>query len=862
MKYILLLLMGLTSAVQAQDVSPAYTTPGLSLDAASGPDAVKALPRGQVARISADDVATGLHAQFAGTTAADASDGAWLDLFGGTPTLQRGSSAWFWNTALAYHGGALFVGSDFYGVGGQPACGVARWDGTRWDAPIEGEDCTLKLLQVSDFASSGASLYVAGGNAWRGDTLVHHVARWTGAGWETLGGGIASRALSPPPVLSLAVREPDVFVGGWFERTGDGPASNIARWNGQAWEALGSGVDGIVFSIALFGQDLWAGGRFAHAGGQPAGGLARWDGTAWHPVSTDGEVYSIVANGSELYVGGRFTRIGSMNARNVARWDGQRWSTVGEGVDRHVYGLALDGPSLYAVGAFLEAGGSAARRIARWDGQSWSPLGSGLSYLPSEIVVESGRVHVMGTELLEAGGRPVTLVAQWDGTSWLPLDEGSNFGLNGEVADLATQGRDLYVAGRFSNAGGHPACGIARWNGTAWHALGEGPRWGAANIAHYGAPLVDYAPGDCGAGNVLVADKRQVYVAARRGGTPDDVHRWDGTAWNALPFLGGVVNALALQGDTLYAGGALGWRGIPGLVNVARWTGMRWEGLGSGPNAHVLALVVKERDVYVGGYFTEAGGVPAEGIARWDGTAWHAVGTGLRGWVRALAVHGDELYAGGMLRVDVAGGGNLAPNVAKWNGATWEALGSGTNGEVADVLVHGGHVYISGLFSKADGKPMHGVARLEGGGWQPLGSGLNIATLSKLTTVGDTLFVGGFFSQAGGTPANNLAARQMPELSVATEPDPAVRYAMALHPNYPNPFNGSTGVVLDLPGPVHVRLAVYDLTGREVARIADRPMIAGRHHLRFEAGALASGVYIYRVETGDLQVARRMVVVR
>ena len=83
-----------------------------------------------------------------------------------------------------------------------------------------------------------------------------------------------------------------------------------------------------------------------------------------------------------------------------------------------------------------------------------------------------------------------------------------------------------------------------------------------------------------------------------------------------------------------------------------------------------------------------------------------------------------------------------------------------------------------------------------------------------------------------------------------------------MHAAYPNPFNPSAEIVFDLPEASDVRLAVYDVTGREVARLADGPMSAGTHRVRFEATGLPSGVYLYRLEAGAFAATERMTLVK
>jgi uncharacterized lipoprotein YddW (UPF0748 family) len=84
-----------------------------------------------------------------------------------------------------------------------------------------------------------------------------------------------------------------------------------------------------------------------------------------------------------------------------------------------------------------------------------------------------------------------------------------------------------------------------------------------------------------------------------------------------------------------------------------------------------------------------------------------------------------------------------------------------------------------------------------------------------------------------------------------------------LQQNYPNPFNPSTTIRFELPGSDVVTLEVFDLLGRSVATLVDsQQYTAGSHSVVFDAGALASGVYIYRLHTGAGVVSKTMSLVK
>ncbi len=73
---------------------------------------------------------------------------------------------------------------------------------------------------------------------------------------------------------------------------------------------------------------------------------------------------------------------------------------------------------------------------------------------------------------------------------------------------------------------------------------------------------------------------------------------------------------------------------------------------------------------------------------------------------------------------------------------------------------------------------------------------------------------------------------------------------LTLTQNFPNPFNPSTIIRLDLPNKGRASLKVYDILGREVATLLDGETAAGRHDFVFDGNRLATGVYVYRLEFG------------
>ena len=83
-----------------------------------------------------------------------------------------------------------------------------------------------------------------------------------------------------------------------------------------------------------------------------------------------------------------------------------------------------------------------------------------------------------------------------------------------------------------------------------------------------------------------------------------------------------------------------------------------------------------------------------------------------------------------------------------------------------------------------------------------------------------------------------------------------------LDQNYPNPFNPATTIRFSLPEAVEVTLVVYDILGRKVTTLVDEYREPGEHSVLFDAGHVASGVYIYQIRAGEFVETKRLMLVK
>jgi len=395
--------------------------------------------------------------------------------------------------ALAASGNNLYAGGLFTTAGGVTVSNIAKWNGNAWSALGSGMD-----YDVSAVAVSGTNLYAGGYFSKAGGGPANHIAKWNGSAWSALGPGLDDR------VHALVVEGTNLYAGGDFKTAGGVLANWLAKWNSSAWSALGLGIGGnnpidaygfpSVHALAVSGTNLYVGGNFTNAGGVMANRVAKWNGSAWSALGSgmNGAVGALAVSGNDLYAGGNFTTAGGTTVNYIAKWNGSAWSALGSGMNLSVSALAVIETNLYAGGWFTTAGGGAAKYIAKWNGSAWSALKSGMNGYVYALAASGTNLYAAG-EFFTAGGVSANYIARWNGTNWSALGSG----MDDYVYALAVSGRDLYAGGEFTRAGGVTAKYIAKWNGNVWSVLGSGMD------GRYASIRVDAMASD-GAGHLFV----------------------------------------------------------------------------------------------------------------------------------------------------------------------------------------------------------------------------------------------------------------------------------------------------------------------------------------------------------------------
>ncbi|MFN8151403.1 MAG: hypothetical protein U0R24_09810 [Solirubrobacterales bacterium] len=286
-------------------------------------------------------------------------------------------------------------------------------------------------------------------------------ATWNGTAWVQMGGVLNADPIRRADAPAIA------DVGGvpyvtWHEQDGSGTRHvRVAKWNGSAWEAVGSILDNAGGSIPqIVGI---AGVPYVVWGGAKSGGnlqVSRWNGVSWiavgAPLSSGSITKPVIgAVGTEPYVAWSELSSGAQ-VLHVARFDGTTWQDIGSpahgGATESLF-PSVAGISGSAYVAWLErVSGSYQLRVAQRTGGTWTDLGGSITPAPGNGTSAPSLTGIGGTPYVAwADGQAATNgkmhVAGWSGGAWTLAGSAlSRSGTtDGRWADLVEINADAYL---------------------------------------------------------------------------------------------------------------------------------------------------------------------------------------------------------------------------------------------------------------------------------------------------------------------------------------------------------------------------------------------------------------------------------
>ena len=308
----------------------------------------------------------------------------------------------------------------------------------------------------------------------------------------------------------------------------------------------------------------------------------------------------------------------------------------------------------------------------------------------------------------------------------------------------------------------------------------------------------------------------------------------NGDTWGSVGLAGQGVKALAISGSNLFAGTS-NYSGVYRSTN----NGNNWTTVNNGiSNQSINSLTFSGTNLFAG---TSTGGVF---LSTNNGANWVAAGLTNQD-IYSFAVQGTNIFAG-----------TIAKNVylSTNNGTNWASV---LYDYVYALAVSGQNLFAG----TGTGKIF--LTTNTGTSWIDKSQSLNINSPIQ------SIFVANNYIYAG-TYSNSVWRRSLSEIIGIQNISTEIPSAYSLSQNYPNPFNPTTNIKFSIPavssprvpGGDLVQLKVYDVTGREVQTLVNERLQPGTYEASFDGAALNSGVYFYKLVTGNFSETKKMLLIK
>jgi hypothetical protein len=381
--------------------------------------------------------------------------------------------------------------------------------------------------------------------------------------------------------------------------------------------------------------------------------------------------------------------------------------------------------------------------------------------------------------------------------------------------------------------------------------------------------------------------------------------------WSPVGFGGDYINCFVKSGNKIWGGGGTG--SAKGHIFFSTNDGISWSlADSSGVFGGVKSIVISESNLLIGtdrrgtylstnnGYSWSPAGLSSHivyslailgsnifagaGDAYFNknyifrtsnyGTNWDTIYNSNSNAINCLTISGSKIFAG-------TGNGDILYSTN--NGNNWITINGFTVSSINTILIQGANIYIGtygdGLWYSSD----------NGINWNY--KGLINRNIRALSFYGSILFAGtldgGFYlSTNNGTNwvndgvfqinamvlSNNyviiapysgtLYKRHLQDFINIKNISLIIPNKFELYQNYPNPFNPITKIQFNVSKTSDIILKVFDLTGKEISTLINEKLNPGTYETQWNANEYSSGIYFYRLETGDYRETKRMILIK
>jgi len=221
------------------------------------------------------------------------------------------------------------------------------------------------------------------------------------------------------------------------------------------------------------------------------------------------------------------------------------------------------------------------------------------------------------------------------------------------------------------------------------------------------------------------------------------------------------------------------------------------------------------------------------------GVTWTQFNSGLTNLiVHALAISGTNIFAG------TENGVFISTNI----GTSWTQINNGlTNTNITSFAVSGIDLFAG------TGKGVF-MYNNKSSNWTQVNDGLSNTNILSLCVFNTNIFAG---------TDSSIWMRPLSEVITGVEKNKNnLPTSFSLWQNYPNPFNPVTTISFSIPKTGFVTLKVYDILGRDIATLVKEYRPAGNYSIKFDGSKTTSGVYFYRLQSGNYTETKKLLLIK
>jgi hypothetical protein len=348
-------------------------------------------------------------------------------------------------------------------------------------------------------------------------------------------------------------------------------------------------------------------------------------------------------------------------------------------------------------------------------------------------------------------------------------------------------------------------------NNGVYISTNDGANWSLTSLNKQGSVLL------VDGSNIYAGTPLRVYVSSNNG------QNWSQMGTDSVVAIWG----LAKYGDTIFAGSDA--RGVYRTTN----NGQNWV---RSLSKSISSLAINGNHIFAGDWSSSTVWVSSNNGSNWDSTS---LGNPYTDVVLSLAVKGNKVFAG------TDNGGIF---VSSNNGANWTQTGL-NSASINSIKISGNNIFAGELFYQ---KGVY-LSTNNGVNWIHKDQGMGSERVWSLTTNSQYIFSG---------TDNSVWRRSLAEIVGVRNISTEVPSAYSLRQNYPNPFNPSTNIRYSVPKNGMVKLAVFDALGREVHTLVNESLQPGTYETSFNGSVLNSGIYFYKLTSGDFTETKRMTLIK